>query len=297
MTKYGYAGEGNPDPDVQALMDTDPTKAMKVGLMMFQERHSDWGLEMTGEMDDQTMELMCMGRCGDKDIMTMDDMMPMEHMGDLSGRRKKRYALGSKCFVYVTSHIFLFIACIVHRKKQVRSSLPSFYRLTVRVVVYQNEIIGPSNSCVRACLHRYVNTNKLSTKFLYVLSANRPWPLDRPLTYRITRYTPDLSRSQVDVEIARAFQVWADVTPLRFEQRTTGDVDIFILFAPGAHGDNGPFDGRGGVLAHAYLPVNGGRTAIEGDSHFDEAETWTLNTPQGEFSKTKTKPALQRTYG
>ena len=48
--------------DVQALMDTDPTKAMKVGLMMFQKRHSDWGLEMTGEMDDQTMELMCMGR-------------------------------------------------------------------------------------------------------------------------------------------------------------------------------------------------------------------------------------------
>ncbi|ETE61605.1 Macrophage metalloelastase, partial [Ophiophagus hannah] len=89
------------------------------------------------------------------------------------------------------------------------------------------------------------------------------------LTYRIYNYTPDLPRRTVDTAIARAFHVWSNVTPLRF-QKVFRHADIKIFFASGAHGDGNSFDGRGNVLAHAYFPGPG----IGGDTHFDEAEKW-----------------------
>ncbi|XP_048199996.1 macrophage metalloelastase [Perognathus longimembris pacificus] len=93
------------------------------------------------------------------------------------------------------------------------------------------------------------------------------------LTYRIHNYTPDLKKEEVDYAIQKAFQVWSDVTPLKFRKIYTGKADIVILFAHREHGDFSPFDGRGGVLAHAYGPGSG----IGGDAHFDEAEIWSKN--------------------
>ncbi|XP_033486465.1 matrix metallopeptidase 30 [Epinephelus lanceolatus] len=92
------------------------------------------------------------------------------------------------------------------------------------------------------------------------------------ITYRITNYTPDLTQSQVDTAIGQAFQLYSDVTPLNFKQVSSGTADIMILFKGGSHGDFYPFDGRGGVLAHANSPGQG----QGGDTHFDDDETWTL---------------------
>ncbi|XP_034265084.1 matrix metalloproteinase-18-like [Pantherophis guttatus] len=89
------------------------------------------------------------------------------------------------------------------------------------------------------------------------------------LTYRINNYTPDLPRRTIEAAIARAFQVWSDVTPLTF-QKVFRAADIEIAFVHGEHGDYSPFDRQGGVLAHAYYPGSG----IGGDTHFDEAEKW-----------------------
>ncbi|XP_028320500.1 collagenase 3-like [Gouania willdenowi] len=106
--------------------------------------------------------------------------------------------------------------------------------------------------------------------------AGKPKWEKRLITYRITQYTPDLSQSQVDATIAQAFKLYSDVIPLDFKHISTGTADIMILFKGGYHGDFYPFDGRGGVLAHANSP---GRN-MGGDTHFDDDETWTL-TPRG----------------
>ncbi|KAI2810198.1 calcium ion binding [Blomia tropicalis] len=97
------------------------------------------------------------------------------------------------------------------------------------------------------------------------------------LTYRISQYPSklNLKRSDVDREIARAFQVWSDVTPLNFIVKKDGRVHIDIRFVTGEHGDGDPFDGPGSTLAHAYFPQYGG------DAHFDNEEHWTVASYSG----------------
>ncbi|XP_076606561.1 matrix metallopeptidase 30 [Chaetodon auriga] len=91
------------------------------------------------------------------------------------------------------------------------------------------------------------------------------------VTYRITDYTPDLSQSDVDANIAKALQLYSDVIPLDFKQINSGTADIMIMFKSRDHGDFAPFDGESGVLAHAFSPGEGNG----GDTHFDEDENWT----------------------
>jgi hypothetical protein len=76
------------------------------------------------------------------------------------------------------------------------------------------------------------------------------------VTYRIDRYTPDLPRAVVDATIAKALNFWGAASKLSFRRKPTGTVDIRIIFQAGRHGDDEAFDGRGGVLAHAYFPFD-----------------------------------------
>uniref|UniRef100_A0A8C3JB46 Matrix metallopeptidase 9 n=1 Tax=Calidris pygmaea TaxID=425635 RepID=A0A8C3JB46_9CHAR len=94
------------------------------------------------------------------------------------------------------------------------------------------------------------------------------------LTYRVMNYSPDLDRAVIDDAFKRAFKVWSDVTPLTFTQIYSGEADIMIMFGSREHGDGYPFDGKDGLLAHAFPPGQG----IQGDAHFDDDEFWTLGT-------------------
>jgi hypothetical protein len=96
------------------------------------------------------------------------------------------------------------------------------------------------------------------------------------LTYGFQNFTSDLTQAQIRNTIVNALNLWSQATPLTFTEAT--NPDIVIRFVTGDHGDGNPFDGASGVLAHAYYPPPGGGS-FAGDTHFDDAETWTVNIP------------------
>ncbi|XP_077995454.1 matrix metalloproteinase-19-like [Glandiceps talaboti] len=114
--------------------------------------------------------------------------------------------------------------------------------------------------------------------------ATSRW-LKSELTYKIVQYTDDLPHDVVDSEIARAFQLWSNVTPLKFykvDSSVPADIDILFPAPYVRHQDgyySSSFDGPGRVLAHAFFPASYGD--VKGDAHFDDGETWTKDSYYG----------------
>ncbi|XP_023833944.1 stromelysin-3 [Salvelinus sp. IW2-2015] len=97
------------------------------------------------------------------------------------------------------------------------------------------------------------------------------------LTYKVVRFPWQMSEDKVRRVLQEALRVWSEVTPLTFTEVSSGKADIVIDFTRYWHGDNLPFDGPGGILAHAFFP----KTHREGDIHFDYDEAWTLGNYMG----------------
>ncbi|XP_044116543.1 neutrophil collagenase [Neovison vison] len=108
----------------------------------------------------------------------------------------------------------------------------------------------------------------------FMLTPGNPKWEQTNLTYRIIKYTTQLSEADVEEAIKKAFQVWSNASSLTFTKTSQEEADIKIAFVQGDHGDNSPFDGPNGILAHAFQPGQG----IGGDAHFDEDEIWTMNS-------------------
>ncbi|XP_047309427.1 metalloendoproteinase 5-MMP-like [Impatiens glandulifera] len=72
-----------------------------------------------------------------------------------------------------------------------------------------------------------------------------------------------------------AIKEWELVTRFHFVQSNDFEKsDLKIGFYSGNHGDNQPFDGPGGIFAHAGLPPDGG-------VHFDADENWVIGAVPG----------------
>uniref|UniRef100_A0A7E4WC81 ZnMc domain-containing protein n=1 Tax=Panagrellus redivivus TaxID=6233 RepID=A0A7E4WC81_PANRE len=112
----------------------------------------------------------------------------------------------------------------------------------------------------------------------YVVSK-RKWPTNTMTwTLRTTSYITPADRFIIRNTLHRAFNLWASVSSLKFVEIPEGhqqwQPDINIAFVKGKHGDSMPFDGKEGIVAHAFYPTLG-------ILHFDADENWTLNQQYG----------------
>lgn len=106
------------------------------------------------------------------------------------------------------------------------------------------------------------------------------------LKYAIQNLTQKMDPTLARAEIERAFREWARYARLTFtsSDRADGTRTVGIRFAPGAHGDGYPFDGRGRVLAHTFYPSPASSEPIAGDMHFDADEDWAAGSGVDLFS-------------
>ncbi|CAK9159964.1 unnamed protein product [Ilex paraguariensis] len=111
----------------------------------------------------------------------------------------------------------------------------------------------------------------------YSFFAGRPrWP-----RYKIKKLTyaflPGTRRASFG-PVSRAFNKWASVSKFRFVQiGGYKNADLRIAFYSGYHGDADPFDGPGGILAHAFAPT-------DGRLHFDADERWSDGPVLGSYN-------------
>ena len=97
--------------------------------------------------------------------------------------------------------------------------------------------------------------------------------------------TDDLDVDTQKQKVLDMMKEWSAYAALTWHENTAEGRSraIDIGWYVGDHGDGSPFDGEGGVLAHAFFPDDINPEPIAGDLHFDDDETWTVS-PSGGIS-------------
>ncbi|XP_073284310.1 metalloendoproteinase 3-MMP-like [Primulina huaijiensis] len=92
------------------------------------------------------------------------------------------------------------------------------------------------------------------------------WP-GRRIRYAFSRNVEE----HVKQPLEHALQRWASVSPSKFYRvKKFAQADIWISFLRGYHGDEFPFDGANGHVAHAF-------GTPDGRVHFDSAQNWSIS--------------------
>ncbi|KAL1563089.1 metalloendoproteinase 2-MMP-like [Salvia divinorum] len=113
--------------------------------------------------------------------------------------------------------------------------------------------------------HMRHRSSMIHTVSHYAYVTGNKWePSNRHLTYKFLGDFPEVAK----LPAALAFKRWASVTRFTFsEVEGLERSDLTLEFVRRDHGDGLPFDGEGGVLAHAFYPTNG-------RLHFDLDDKW-----------------------
>ncbi|KAG6423936.1 hypothetical protein SASPL_114344 [Salvia splendens] len=113
--------------------------------------------------------------------------------------------------------------------------------------------------------HGSSNSSMIHTASNYSLFTGKKWePSNRHLTYKFLGDFPETAK----LPAALAFKRWASVTQFTFSEVGGAELsDLTLEFVRGDHGDGAPFDGEGGLLAHAYYPT-------DGRLHYDLDDKW-----------------------
>ena len=117
------------------------------------------------------------------------------------------------------------------------------------------------------------------------------WP-DGEISYRLNNFSSDLKEKWQTRAVTVALRVWQlRLSKLKFRRERNPDVsvDFNVSFENLAH-----FDGKKGVLAHAYFP---GQGAISGDCHINDEWNWVPGVKFASLSKPPMIPVLIHEFG
>ncbi|KAA8548048.1 hypothetical protein F0562_004691 [Nyssa sinensis] len=137
------------------------------------------------------------------------------------------------------------------------------------------DIINGTSSMRAGKKRHHHGHNTIHTVSHYAFFQGNPrWPDSKThLTYGFLPGT----QSNVMSPITQAFDKWASATHFTFSQiQDYTNADLKVAFYRGDHGDGNPFDGPGGVLAHAFAPTNG-------RFHYDADEQWSIGPVPNAF--------------
>jgi hypothetical protein len=96
------------------------------------------------------------------------------------------------------------------------------------------------------------------------------------LTWALAKPTSKMPVEDQLAAIEIATRVWSDACAVSITRAAVGQeaqADLQFRFEVGDHGDGAPFDGAGGVIAHAFFPS----TMMEGELHIDDDEDFTVD--------------------